>query len=73
MNRRVALGRARADALRLAEARKEAWERDPGNTNIGHNVFNAWGYHQAYGDWCRAMERVQELEAECRKPGEGAA
>ncbi len=70
MNRRVALERARADAQRLAQARKEAWEKDPGNLNIAHNIFNAYGYHQAFGEWRRAMERVQALELECRKPGE---
>ncbi len=70
MNRRVALERARADEQRLAEARKEAWEKDPGNLAMAHQIFNAWGYHQAYGDWRRAMERVQALEAECRRPGE---
>jgi hypothetical protein len=67
MNRVVALERARADALRLAQARKEAWERDPGNLHIAHNIFNAYGYHQAFGEWRRAMERVQELEVECAK------
>ncbi len=70
MNRRVALERAQADAQRLAQARKEAWEKDPGNLHIAHNIFNAMGYHQAYGEWRRAMDRVQALEAECRKPGE---
>jgi type IV secretory pathway TrbL component len=70
VNRRVALERARADAQRLAQARKEAWEKDPGNLSIAHNIFNAWGYHQAHNDWSRAMERVQACEAECRKPGE---
>lgn len=70
MNRRVALERARADEQRLAQARKEAWEKDPGNLSIGHTIFNAWGYHQAFNDWRRAMERVEALEVECRKPGE---
>ena len=70
MNRVVALEQARAVEQRLAQARKEAWETDPGNLNIAHNIFNAYGYHEAYRDWHQAMERVQALEAECRKPGE---
>lgn len=64
MNRRVALEQARADEARLAQARREAWETDPGNLHIAHNIFNAYGYHHAFKQWEQARHRVLSLETE---------
>lgn len=66
MNVRVALERARADEQRLARARKDAYETDPGNIGMAHTMFNAYGYHHAFKEWERAQERVVVLAAELK-------
>lgn len=64
MNVRVALEQARAEQALIAEARKAAWETDPGNLRIAHNIFNAYGYHEVFKRWERAGDKVRQLEAE---------
>ena len=64
MNLRVALEQAVAKEARLAQERKEAWDKDPGNTGIAHNIFNAWGYHDAFQAWERARNKRIALEQE---------
>ena len=64
MNARVALEMARAEEARLAIKRKAAWETDPGNLHIAHNIFNAYGYDNAHKAWAKAHAEVVRLEAE---------
>lgn len=64
MNIRVALEQARATEFRLARERSEAWDKDPGNTGIAHNILNAWGYHDAFQAWERARNKRMSLERE---------
>lgn len=64
MNVRMALERAQAEERRLAQARRKAWDTDPGNHHMAHVFLNAHGYHTAWHEWNRARERVAELERE---------
>jgi len=64
VNIRVALEQARAIEARLASERQLAWDKDPGNTGIAHNIFNAWGYHDAFQAWERARNKRIALERE---------
>lgn len=67
MNLLVELERARAEEARLAEERKAAWERDPGNNGIIHTFLNAHGYHTAFLAWQAAHDRVRRLEKQIAK------
>jgi hypothetical protein len=64
VNLRVALEQALATEARLAEERREAYDKDPGNTGIAHNIFNAWGYHDAFQAWERARNKRMDIERE---------
>ena len=64
MNIRMALEQARAIEARLASERQLAWDKDPGNTGIAHNIFNACGYHDAFQAWERARNKRIALERE---------
>jgi hypothetical protein len=67
MTLREELDHWRAEEARLAVARKAAWEKDPGNLNIGHNFYGPMGYHTAFKAWAVARDRVKELEAALTK------
>jgi hypothetical protein len=62
MNLHAELERWRGEERRLAEARRAAWDRDPGNTNTWHVFYNAHGYHSAFKAWAEARDRLRELE-----------
>jgi hypothetical protein len=64
VNIRMALEQARAIEAKLAEERRLAWDKDPGNLGIAHNIFNAWGYHDAFQAWERARNKRVALERE---------
>jgi hypothetical protein len=63
----MSLERARAAEAQLADARRTAWNRDPGNTGMAHLTMTAWDYHEAYKRWERAHVEVVRLEAELRR------
>lgn len=48
----------------LARERREAWDRDKGNTNPAHVLLNAQGYHAAFMAWRAAADELYRLEAE---------
>lgn len=53
---------ARRDEERLAEERRRAFDRDPGNTDVAHNMFQAYGYHEIYHRWEAARDLRFSLE-----------
>lgn len=62
MTVREELAHWRAEEARLAEARKAAWDLDPGNLGIVHNFYGPYGFHTAFKAWAEARDRVRALE-----------
>jgi hypothetical protein len=62
MTLREQLDAAIAEEARLLEERKAAYDRDPGNTGIVHNIQQAWGYHHAFNAWNEARQKRVALE-----------
>ena len=52
----------RAEEGRLAECRRKAWDLDPGNIGLAHQVYGPYGYHVAFKAWAEARDRVRALE-----------
>lgn len=67
MSLRDELALWRAAEQRLAQERRDAWDKDPGNTNLAHVFFNAHGYHFQFKAWVEARDRVAALEAQLAK------
>lgn len=70
MNLRVALEQAIAKEARLADERRAAWNKDPGNTHMAHLTMTAWDYHEAFKRWNAAREERVRLEYRVLVKGE---
>jgi hypothetical protein len=53
---------ARRDEAHLAEEKRAAFDRDPGNLGVAHIMFQARGYHEVWCRWSRARELRVSLE-----------
>lgn len=70
MNVCMALEKAQAEEARLAEVRRQAWNKDPGNTHMAHLTMTAWDYHEAFKRWNEARLRTTDLERQLREMAE---
>lgn len=62
MNLALQYQQALAEERRLAELRKAAWNKDPGNTHMVHLFLTAHDYHRAWTEWARARDVLLAIE-----------